>query len=202
MKEMIDKGWATWKGFSRKQRIIILSVKGIVLVGLLLLLILFPGNSSPRIELLPYNSNQGGFTINAPDGVMQMTQEKFVFLGNALTKYTHLAKLPEGSFSVTHFDMPPGVITPSERNNILNLLAAEFVAPVQGFVGTTAEATVQGYAGISIAATGIVDEKEMFAEGIILPVANRVYIAGVYAEKGMISQKKVKAFLESLTFNF
>jgi len=202
MKRFIDKVWALWNGFSRKQRIIILSVKGVVLAAVVLLLILLPGTGSPRIDFLPYHSNQGGFTINAPGGMMPMTQENFVFLGKTLTKYTHQAKLPEGTFSVIHFDMPPGVITPSERNNILNLLAAEFVAPVQGFVGTTAEANVQDYSGISVSASGIVEEKEVFAEGMILPVANRVYIAGVYGEKGMIRPKQVKAFLGSLQFNF
>jgi hypothetical protein len=202
MNNIIDKGLALWKSFSRKQRIMILTAKGTAIIAIALLLILLPGKRPAPVELQPYNSNQGGFSIKAPNGELAMTQENFLFLGKTLTRFIHLAKLPDATFSVVHFDMPPGIITPSERNNILNLLAAEFVSPVKGVVGTTAEARVQDYAGISIIATGLVDEKEMIAEGIIIPVANRVYIAGVYGETGAVRQKDINAFLKSLKFNF
>jgi hypothetical protein len=203
MQMRFNKWLEKLKSFNRKQQIITLTATGLVLVISLLLLCLLPGKgANARLELLPYNSNQGGFSINAPDGQLSMSQEKFLFLGKNLTRFIHQAKLPQATFNIIHFDMPPGVITPSERNNILNLLAAEFVAPVKGVVGTTGETMVGEYAGITISATGLVDEKEMIAEGIIVPVANRIYMAGVYGESGAIRQKQIKAFLSSLTFNF
>ncbi len=203
MKKTWGKVLALWRSKSRRQRIILLTGSGTVVVAIVILLILLTGKESrSRLDLLPYTSNSGGFTIDAPDGILVMTQEKISFLGKSLQQFSHIHEKPGVIFKVSHFDLPSGIINPEEKSNLLNHLAAEFLVPIHGVVNSTADIEIQGYSGIRINASGMIEEKEMTADGLILVIDNRLYIIGVYAEKGKIRQKHIHAFLASLRFNF
>lgn len=184
-----------------KKRIILLSVAG-ALIAVIIIIILLQGRTTIHLEFSHYNSNQGGFSIDAPFGELIISQERITFMGKNLQQFTHSHEIPEATFRVVHFDLPAGVVNPSERNTILNDLAIQFVSPVNGVINSTSDSDIQGYTGIHVKAEGTVDEQEMIAEGLIMLVANRVYIIGVYGIKGVLRQKHINTFINSLKFNF
>lgn len=198
----LTKFLSVFKSLDRRQKLV-----GAIIFAATVLLLLALGNSflcnsKPKVEFKPYTSNQGGFTINAPNGIFTISQEKILFMGNKLQQFNYFSELPGITFKVLHFDMPLGIMVPTEQNNILNHLAAEFLNPVQGIISSTSDIELQGHSGVHLKATGMMKGKEMIAEGLIIIVANRIYVAGCYGENGVIRQKDINTFLQSLKFNF
>lgn len=197
----IDWIASSWRNLSKKQQYLLITASATVVI-IILLLLLLPVRAAVKIEFAPYNSNQGGFSVHAPDGSLHMSSQRTKFLDNSVMLFTHETITPAGVFTVTHFDLPPGIITPAERSNIVNHLAADFILPLQGIITNTAEFELQGYSGTAIKAKGALDDAEMIAEAVIILVANRVYVTGVYGSKGILKQRHINNFINSFRFNF
>jgi hypothetical protein len=183
---------------SRLHLILISSGILVVIAGILLLTL----TNRTAIEFKTYTSNQGGFSVDVPTGEMVLTRDRTTFMEKSVMQFTHQAKVPEGVFRIIHFDLPPGVITPAERTTIVNQLVTGFIAPIQGLLVTSSEATIQGYEAVQVTATGSTDEKEYMADAAVILVSNRVYVVGYHGEKGRKSRKLARRFVSSFRFNF
>ena len=201
MKGLLQRLKEKWNGTNRKQRAVMLSATGAG-IAVIILLVILPGRTTLNLEFSHYNSNQGGFSIDAPFGELNISREMISFRDKNLQQFAHIHEMPEATFMVSHFDLPSGIVNPSERTSILNDLAVQFVAPVNGVINSTSDAEIEGYSGIHVKASGVAEEQEMIAEGLIMLVANRVYVIGVYGQKRVLRQKHINTFIQSLKFNF
>jgi len=166
------------------------------------LLILWLTGSGTTVTFHTYTSNQGAFTVEVPAESMALTIDPFTFLDQKVSRFTHEADAAGGTFRVIHFDLPQGMITPPETNNILNALAASFILPVNGVINTSSEITVQGYGGISITANGSSEDQATEAGAMIIIVSNRVYMAGWHAPRKELKKKYRDHFFSSFRLNF
>jgi hypothetical protein len=196
---LIKKGYQHFTQLPGHQRYYI-SAGTIMLVAIMVVLAV--PKQRKAIATAPYMSNQGAFTVEAPNGEMQLTTDQFPFLDQQVNRFTHQNVSVEGVFRVVHFDLPPGLISTPDYVNTLNMLAAIFAIPFNGIITASRETKLQDYQGITITAEGQMDDRVIRGEALIIIVSNRIYMVGVHGPKRGFAHKVAHRFIHSFKLNF
>ncbi len=203
---ILSKSRACWvqciNNVPKRKRIIGVASISAVLLIVLLLILLLPLSRKPNPGFSPYNSNQGAFAIDAPKGEMVLATFNERFLDNKTTRFVHQAVLPYGTFTVIHFDMPQGVISPADRTSIFNTLITSFLEEFNGVMEQSWPIDKNGIPGIGAKATGKAGEKVFIGEVMVLMAANRIFIIGAYGDKKELKPKHIQHFMNSFSFTF
>ncbi len=180
-------------------------VGGIVLAAFALLVVagvLMLKEREPGVSYDRYVSNQGGFEVEVPNGNMVSSQAVYVLKERKLTRHTHEAIAGTLHYTVSHFDLPAGFITPPERIGMVNTLASEYLIPFNGVIAKSEPVKPGGYEGLRVKAEGIEGEKTIVATVMVVTVSNRVFVVGVKGNLNDLNRRKTDRFLESFGFVF
>lgn len=172
----------------------------LVVLVLTFVLIFFAGNRK-SVEFDNYRSNLGGFYILAPEGKHDLISENFTVADKSTTRFIHQFILSFAKFTVTHFDLPPVMITPKERNTIFHFLAEDYMSACGASINSSKTIKFNGYSGMRIIGDGELEDKNILSEVVIIQIANRFFVVGVYGERKYLKQRHIDTFIDSFTMN-